>query len=309
MHFWHTLHRHMHYAFMADTYQSWLSLAGSACLSEIFSTPTISGPSSSQLLEKYNIWMFTIFLDMLIWNKVTSLVDVLYQNYHTLTQRFCRQGTDIQFVFPKNSPPWVWGTAEDVEVGSKGFPLLQCVGQVLEQSLRQEESSLKWFNRRYSSRCKKNSKSSQKERTYNATEAGEGAHNQERDDLVDSTLDSFDGCSTITNIKLNNVGSFFQINGQMLSRLPSTLLPFSPDCWCKGRQEGQDRQQKMRSPLPESSNSLPFLEKCKMWNQNLPETEQPSASILLHRRRWPQSWNEGFKSYQKSLMSKRIFDV
>ena len=142
MHFWHTLHRHMHYAFMADTYQSWLSLAGSACLSEIFSTPTISGPSSSQLLEKDNIWMFTIFLDMLIWNKVTSLVDVLYQNYHTLTQRFCRQGTDIQFVFPKNPPPWVWGTAEDVEVGSKGFPLLQGVGQVLEQSLRQEESSL-----------------------------------------------------------------------------------------------------------------------------------------------------------------------
>ena len=104
MHFWHTLHRHMHYAFMADTYQSWLSLAGSACLSEIFSTPTISGPSSSQLLEKDNIWMFTIFLDMLIWNKVTSLVDMPYQNYHTLTQRFCRQGTDIQFVFPKKSP-------------------------------------------------------------------------------------------------------------------------------------------------------------------------------------------------------------
>ena len=142
MHFWHTLHRHMHYAFMADTYQSWLSLAGSACLSEIFSTPTISGPSSSQLLEKYNIWMFTIFLDMLIWNKVTSLVDMLYQNYHALTQRFCRgQIYNLSFQ-KKNPPPWVWGTAEDVEVGSKGFPLLQGVGQVLEQSLRQEESSL-----------------------------------------------------------------------------------------------------------------------------------------------------------------------
>ena len=39
--------------------------------------------------KKDNIWMFTIFLNMLIWNEVTSLVDMLYQNYHTSTQRFC----------------------------------------------------------------------------------------------------------------------------------------------------------------------------------------------------------------------------
>ena len=181
---------------MADTYQSWLSLAGSACLSEIFSTPTISGPSSSQLLEKYNIWMFTIFLDMLIWNKVTSLVDMPYQNYHTLTQRFCRQGTDIQFVFPKKSPTlssrdswrcWSWF--------QRFPPPPMCWASAWTKSPAGREQS---GNRQYSSRCKKNSKSSQKKRTYNATEAGEGAHNQERDDLVDSTLDSFDGCSTIT---------------------------------------------------------------------------------------------------------------
>ena len=66
--------------------------------------------------------------------ETTLYETTLYETHYPVEMQMCS--------FPAFVPPWIGGTTEDVEVGAEGLPLLQGVGKVLEQCLRQEQSGL-----------------------------------------------------------------------------------------------------------------------------------------------------------------------
>ena len=69
-----------------------------------------------------------------IYMGTTLYETTLYETHYPVEMQMCS--------FPAFVPPWIGGTTEDVEVGAEGLPLLQGVGKVLEQCLRQEQSGL-----------------------------------------------------------------------------------------------------------------------------------------------------------------------